>query len=287
MDFVYNVNIGEQVGTQTKAKTEEILNAVFVSKNTDVSSHNTKKKETLNVYKAMSKLHDVAEKNMEGNGLLTVTQVCDIHEILMKGLHRDAGKIRSTEALTTWNGLVHFYPPPYSVENRLFGHIDLHNIYMCELPPKYSVEETEYVIKCAARLMFEVVNTHPFGDGNGRTCHLLASYVLGMITPFPVCICHDNGIGRRLAIVRCRDNPEEGPREIAAMLAEGVWNGWKNLYANLEARKPEKAVPLVIEMSKMDEIPDKIDHFITITLYLEFIVRIGTTLSSVHWWLCH
>ena len=240
-DFIYAVNIGEQVGTQTKAETEEVLR-VSNNSNFVMPSQDDKTKETVNIYKAIRRLDEVFVE-MEGTGLLTVPQVCKVHEILMKGLRRDAGRIRGNEAFTTWNNQRHYYPPPESVENRLYSHIDHHNDYMNALPPKYSIEETEYVIKCAARLMFEFVNTHPFGDGNGRTCRLLANHVLAMITPFPVYIYHNNtseGIRREdyiNAIVQCRDNPKEGPREIAAMLAEGVWNGWKGLLQshNLEA----------------------------------------------------
>lgn len=276
VDFIYNVNIGEQVGSQTRAETEDILMSILES--SKETNQDTKRKETLNSHKAMTELHNIFEKEMEGSGLLTVKQVCDIHSILMKGLHPDAGKVRKNEAYTTWNG-VYFYPPPTTVGNRLYAHIDCHNIYVSALPPKYSREEVEYVIKCAARIMFEFVNTHPFGDGNGRMCRLLANYVLHLITPFPVGICHTNareGIGREdyvNAIVQCRDYQDEGPCDIAAMLAEGVWKGWKNLFTNLESRRESSSTkfigPLILQRGKLGELSDKLDRLIENGVTLE------------------
>ena len=57
---------------------------------------------------------------------------------------------------------------------------------------KNSQEEVDHVFKCASRLLFDFVDTHPFLDGNGHMCRLLASYVLNLITPFPVSLYRTN-----------------------------------------------------------------------------------------------
>ena len=41
------------------------------------------------------------------------------------------------------------------------------------------------LFKCVAWLVFELLDLHPFSDGNGRLCRLLSSYVLSTCTPFP------------------------------------------------------------------------------------------------------
>ena len=85
---------------------------------------------------------------------------------------------------------------------------------MDHLPTKYSREEVEYVIKVAAILMFEIVDTHPFGVGNCRLCRLLANYVLSLINLFPVGLDYVDGVKR-----------EDYINALDAMLVEGVWKG--------------------------------------------------------------
>ena len=41
------------------------------------------------------------------------------------------------------------------------------------------------IFKSAAWLVFELLDLHPFSDGNGRLCRLVCSYVLSTCTPFP------------------------------------------------------------------------------------------------------
>ena len=70
-----------------------------------------------------------------------------------------------------------------------------------------------------------------------RCVGVLGNYVVNLITPFPVGLYHtddQNRCGRAdymNGIVQCRDNQEEGPRELAAMLVEGAWNGWKTFFS--------------------------------------------------------
>ena len=56
-----------------------------------------------------------------------------------------------------------------------------------------STTNIEFIFKRAARLLFDFVDAHPFGDGNGRTCRLLANYDISLITPFPVVPCCGEG----------------------------------------------------------------------------------------------
>ena len=242
VDYVHNLNKGEMVGTQMREDTQEVIEMVLESELDEQEGKEKEHKETRNNFQAMKHLYELHEE-MDKKGLITVQQVSDTHRILMKDLHRGHGEIRKTNVCTGQNGKGknHDYPPHEVVEAKFYALIDHYNVCI-ESVGQLDVESEEYtagVFKCAARLMFDFVDTHPYVDGNGRMCRLLANYVLRLVTPFPVAIYHsDESRSARNdyvnAIVRCRDNPEEGPRALAAMLVEGAWYGWKKLIAFVE-----------------------------------------------------
>ena len=172
--------------------------------------------------------------------MLTVQQIFCLHSILLDGLHPCRGRIRESVVYTqTKDGETHYYPAPEVVESQLYGVIDHHNIHMESLEnyQTTTAEKLEYLLKCAAWLLFHFVSAHPFVDGNGRTCRLLCNYVLGLLVPFPVSVYHnckdrdprDDYID---AIVRCRRSPTHDLSELAAMVAEGIWLGLKKICAS-------------------------------------------------------
>ena len=262
VDYIHNLNVGECVGTQDKENTKELLEKTFPASLPDDQDAKRSEKETMNTYRAMKEFHE-KHTEMEHTGLLTVQEICDIHKVLLNGLHEDNGEIRTTDTYTHWANGVHFYPPPEIATQRFYALIDHHNMYMSvRQPDKDSEEYTGYIFKCAARLLFEFVDTHPFGDGNGRMCRLLANYVVGLITPFPVALYHTSNPRRSQrddyvnAIVRCREHPEEGPQGLAAMLVEGAFRGWESLFKNLEGMQmlePGIVIgPIVVKKSTCD-----------------------------------
>ena len=266
-DYVHNLNIGESVGTQSKDETETLLERFLDGKEWTNGEKLKEKLETINTFKAMRAIHKLHEV-MDRTGLLTVDQVCGVHRVLLEGLHGDCGKIRSSDVYTNWHDGPHFYPPPEKVESLFFSLIDHHNIHMESLASETTtLGRVKHLFKCAAWLLFKFVDAHPFVDGNGRMCRLLANHVLSLITPFPVHLyhsCRSNRSGRDdyiNAIVRCRKHPEEGPRELAAMLVEGAWQGWNCLSENLQQLRPEKGQrigPIIIQKSKIDLVGERV-----------------------------
>ena len=280
VDYIYNLNIGELVGTQTEEETREVIERLSLARQSSTSStkesidslSEKKHKETMNTYDALDKFHRVRGE-MEQSGLLTVQLICEVHRTLMEGLHDKAGKIRETVVHTTYQDKLHFYPPPEKVETRLYALVDRHNIYVEGSPTdNQSVEYILHVFKMAARLMFEFVDTHPFGDGNGRMCRLLANYAISHITPFPVGVYHSKNPDRSgrddyiQAIVSCRDNPAVGPGDLAAMLIDSAYWGWKNLFYNLERREELQPGivlgPVVLQKSKPDKVAERVQRIL-------------------------
>ena len=261
VDYVHFSNVGEMVGTQNKKDTERVLNR-FMNDETVTAGSTRTEKETMNTYEALKRFYRMHETTQD-TGYLTVQEICNIHKVLLKGVHPDCGQIRTYEVYTRWRGGEFFYPPPSEAEDRFYALVDNHNIYMEAAPSdKTSVEYTDYIFKCAARLLFEFVDAHPFGDGNGRMCRLLANYVITLITPFPVFLYDTSNSSRNgredyiNVIVRCREHPVEGPGGLAAMLVEGAWRGWENLFQNLQwQRQLQHEVtigPIVVKKSACD-----------------------------------
>ena len=238
VDYVHTSNVGEMVGTQSKKETEEVLKTITERDSSRLQSvlSGTSSRceiETVNTYKAMQEFNKKHE-SMDYSGLLTVQEICDVHRVLLGGLHPECGKLRTREAYTHWHGGAHFYPTPKQAELIFYALIDRHNVHMASCSLDRSTDDyTRYVFKHAAELLFKFVDVHPFCDGNGRMCRLLANYTVGVITPFPVALYQNpERDGREdylKAIVRCRENAQEGPRDLAAMLVEGAWRGWRNL----------------------------------------------------------
>ena len=245
VEFVYKTSVGESVGLQSREDIEAVIDAYT---NNTVTSNGAKllkkedeRKETLNIYKAL-KYADELHEEMNNTGLLTVQQICDIHRVLMTGLRKDAGEIRKHHVYTSCKGEIHFYPQPHIAEQIFYACVDHHCIQMSHLAnlpiELLSTSEVELIFKRAARLLFDFVDAHPFADGNGRTCRLLANYVISLITPFPVtptCGEEENIKDDYLeAIIECRDHRDKGPGALASMLIEDTWRGWKSLFQSIK-----------------------------------------------------
>ena len=240
VEFLYKTSVGESVGLQSVEDIESAIDA-YTDNNANVLKEEEERKETINLYRALkyaNKLHE----EMKNTGLLTVQQICDIHRVLMTGLRNDAGEIRKHDVFTVCKDQeIHLYPAPLVAEQILYACVDHHCIQMSRLEKLpvdklMSLENVEFIFKRAARLLFDFVDAHPFGDGNGRTCRLLANYVTSLITPFPVTpTCGEKNMkGDYLkAIIECRDHRDKGPGALASMLIMDTWKGWKRLFQNI------------------------------------------------------
>ena len=117
---------------------------------------------------------------------LDADKICRLHKILMHssvdemGQPIKAGEIRNTGAFTSG----HTYPD--ASRERLEHAVQ-----------KYyeSMERKEHFLVSAATLFYEVIQAHPFQDGNGRLCRLLLNYALER-TGFPFAVPLTSGHSR-------------------------------------------------------------------------------------------
>ena len=276
--FVLNANVGESVGTQTEAGTRAVIEDYMRRRETDEqgssgSGRQESERVTINVYETLTRFFKLHEE-MKNTGTLTVQIICDFHRVLMDNIHKEserAGKIRLGDAYVTWNDDHYVYPKPMQAEQMFYACIDHHTRHMkqyerlAESGP--SVESFSYLFRCAASLLFDFVDAHPFDNGNGRMCRLLANYVMTLITPFPVALYSSTGSGRSgrrdyvNAIVECRNNRKMGPGTLAAMLIEGTWRGWNNLFRILaDQNLLDASIPIgPIVVNRSDNLQQKKD----------------------------
>lgn len=248
LEFVHKTSVGESVGVQSKEDAKAVIDTYKSGSDINLVQllkEEERMRETVNIYRALEYASKLREE-MKNTGILTVQQICDIHHVLMTGLRDDAGEIRKYDVFALCkNKEIHLYPEPAVAEQILDACVDHHCIQMshkfaaASSPNELlSTTNVEFIFKRAARLLFDFVDAHPFGDGNGRTCRLLANYVTSLITPFPVVPCCGEGGNMKddylKAIIECRDHRDKGPGALASMLIEDTWRGWKRLFQNIE-----------------------------------------------------
>lgn len=160
---------------------------------------------------------------------------------------------------------MHYYPPPEQANTRFYSLMDQHNIHLEHQPQTSKKEKVEYIFECATWVLYNFVSTHPFVDGNGRMCHLLANYIVSLITPFPVSLYHSQRSqsgGREDyvdALVKCdKSSLDEGLGELASMLVEGAWHSWNSLFKNLKERNKSGFSVIIVQKSKPQNISERV-----------------------------
>ena len=85
VDYICDLNKGELVGTQTRNDTESALKTLLSTGNDSISS-TREQRESMNTFKALKMFHEISKKDMASSGLLTVQQICEVHNVLMNVL---------------------------------------------------------------------------------------------------------------------------------------------------------------------------------------------------------
>ena len=248
-EFVCESNVASSVGTQTLATT----------KNTRIKrdSNTREEKETENTYNGLSELSELqgCELNLE--------TIKGIHKTLMEGLEDSiGGKLRgeSDFSYETYcrrpDGKKHNYPDQTLVKLMLKGILKQHNIHLDNVPDTIE-DKVPFVIKSAAWLLAQFVTVHPFVDGNGRMCRLLASHVLSEIIPFPVHVYKTALVKKEeyvQAIIQCQDDNGD-PLDLAALLVDSVFNGLEKMIEEKETWvAPKRYIVIPVKTNKIIEV---------------------------------
>ena len=230
--YILHCNYGEAEGTQT-------LDSTKIAVNKNVSEFlSTEEIVSKNLYNAIQHLE---ERNTgEDKGLLDVEEcIQDTHKILMKNLlaSEKCGEFSTEERITTNDTKIHYYPKFNTKEDaydEVQRTVDRYNatIEYIKRSKLDSIKRNSMYIRCAAFIVYHFVSLHPFSDGNGRMCRLLASHCLYLIFPFPCPIYNIYAPTTRddyiHAIKQARESNDvfqtDKLGELIALIIESGWN---------------------------------------------------------------
>ena len=110
------------------------------------------------------------------------------------------------------------------------GHIER---YMEEAIFKFYETKKDDPIMAATNLFGNIINTHPFEDGNGRICHLILAHVLIQMKCclFPVILSSFHRRGRR-HYIRAVKMFDRKPSMLYTMIVKSLVHCWDNFEQN-------------------------------------------------------
>jgi Fic family protein len=155
VEYIYNSNAIEG-NTLKLRETQLILEEGMTIQGKSVREH----LEVRNHPKAIKYIEKLANKPLKDQNIL------DLHQIITKGIEKDAGRYRTTEVRIS--GAEFIPPPAYEIPHLIKDLVNWTNINPDELRP----------IEQAAILHHKFVQIHPFHDGNGRVARLLMNLTL-------------------------------------------------------------------------------------------------------------
>ena len=152
-------------------------------------------------------------------GRLASDEVKSIHKLLMHGEPVLVGEFRQTPAFAGY----HEFAPASAVPRLVTAALN-----------RFYSKESHDPIMNAVRLFIDMINIHPFEDGNGRLCRLLLSHALveSRMSLFPVLLSSFHRRGRRHYIQAVKKFGEK-PSLFYTMVCQSLVQVWENFEGNV------------------------------------------------------
>lgn len=250
--FILCVNYGEDHGLKTYEKIEHCLKNV--NQLIDLKLGNfisIQERETFNLYSAYQYFIDIVrksnDKEEEIKGLLECSILQEAHKRILKGLKLPfgvtlPGKFSNKRRYTYFHGERYEYSHPEDMHYALATLLDRYNsLFTFVKNEPDEIVKVYNLLKTCAVLVFEFLDLHPFGDGNGRLAQLLFNYCISIFTPFPVPIYNIWDELRKedyvQILVDIRKSKTRNPDTLATMMIECYWATWKSYLQTLQNYK--------------------------------------------------
>ena len=248
VDFIHHINSEEELGVSTREEIETCLGLPYSELLQNLKwPLSIKEQETVNLKEAYSYvLETVQREESDTNyGLLETSLIKEIHREILKGIpvpHYGTrpGEMSDRPRYCEFNGETYYYQHPDNMKAAVDNLIDHYNELFDFITRNglTSLDNYYNLFKTCAWLVFELLDLHPFGDGNGRLCRILCSYSLSMFTPFPSPIynvwTNSSKNDYKEALVEARKSASRRPCALTTMIIECNWHGWRKFFECLD-----------------------------------------------------
>jgi fido (protein-threonine AMPylation protein) len=261
--FFYHCNVEEEHGLQSVDEIEKLLETTEDAVSKGNESLSFEEQETVNLRDAYLYLKSESESvDMEYRGLLEESMLRQVNKIILRNIPRQkfytkAGTYSNNPRITQFRGETYYYQQPDDMQEAVCLLMDRYNsLFTQSMNKTDEVEKLQGIFKSVAWLVFELLDLHPFSDGNGRLCRLLCSYVLSTCTPFPSPIynMHSDSSQKDFidALVNATRSESRHPCELTTMIIESNWASWQNLKKELSC----ESHGIILDKSLQDSQPN-------------------------------
>ena len=255
LEFITHVNKEEGHGLSRIEETSNVLRPPHDMKPPEYQpSQSVQEQETINLEKAYKYLpiKIKTEEKPSDYGLLEVSLLQGLHQIILKDVPRkkvfsetppEPGEFSKERRFTTYNEEDYEYQRPEDMTKAVYKLLDVYNP-LFERCTKHGLDKYENyynLFRLCSWLLFELLDLHPFPDGNGRLCRILGSYLLSFFSPFPTPIYNvwtqSSKDDYMNALVDARKSRKRHPCALASMIIECSYHGWKNFFGEIDRRR--------------------------------------------------
>lgn len=250
VEFISHVNMEEESGFSTFEETDNFLKKFYARGGNLQRCLSISEQETLNLRKAyVYLLEKIKREELSSDyGLMESSLLQETHRLLLENIVIPRGKTKAGEYSnlprgTEYKGETYQYQNPEDMETAVIQLLDQCNerFDLCTKDGLKDFDDFYYLFKTCAWLLFELLDLHPFSDGNGRLCRILCSYMLSKFTPFPTPVynvwtdsCKDD---YKDAVVDARKSCDRYPCALTTMIIECSYHGWKKFKEALDVKK--------------------------------------------------